>query len=261
MPSSACAINAHVSLSRYTGKERDAESGNDYFGARYYSSNMGRFMSPDWSAKYEPVPYAKLDNPQSLNLYSYVWNNPLARSDPDGHATKCTGSGTSVQCTTTADTPVSANSNLATVQASPEVKAAAEAGKDNVSAQTAPHEKLGFIEPGQGGKLEVKPVVGDPSASANGTSVTVKTPADAVAAIHGHDKNSNGMVDSPSLNRGLGDSQPLTQGLPNATVSNGQVGWHEEINGRLQFSYPQGAVTPAQQVLIQMNLNTEQQKF
>lgn len=46
---------------------------------------MGRFLSPDWSAKIEPVPYAKLDNPQSLNLYSYVWNNPLSRNDPDGH--------------------------------------------------------------------------------------------------------------------------------------------------------------------------------
>ena len=52
----------------FTGKERDTESGLDYFGARYYGSNMGRFMSPDWAAKAEPVPYAKLDNPQSLNL-------------------------------------------------------------------------------------------------------------------------------------------------------------------------------------------------
>jgi len=71
--------------SRYTGKERDTESGNDYFGARYYASSMGRWLSPDWSAKVMPVPYAKLDNPQSLNLYSYVWNNPLSRNDPDGH--------------------------------------------------------------------------------------------------------------------------------------------------------------------------------
>jgi hypothetical protein len=46
---------------------------------------MGRFMSPDWSAKQEPVPYAKLDNPQSLNLYAYVLNNPLDKTDPDGH--------------------------------------------------------------------------------------------------------------------------------------------------------------------------------
>jgi RHS repeat-associated protein len=74
-----------ICSSRSTGKERDAESGNDYFGARYYASSMGRFMSPDWSAKVMPVPYAKLDNPQSLNLYSYVWNNPLSRNDPTGH--------------------------------------------------------------------------------------------------------------------------------------------------------------------------------
>jgi len=74
----------------FTGKERDTESGNDYFEARYYSSAMGRFMSPDWAAKEEPIPYAQMDNPQSLNLYSYVWNNPMDRIDPDGHWT-CTG--------------------------------------------------------------------------------------------------------------------------------------------------------------------------
>lgn len=69
-----------------TAKERDAESGNDYFGARYYASTMGRFLSPDWSAKVAPVPYAKLDDPQSLNLYAYVRNNPLNRADADGHS-------------------------------------------------------------------------------------------------------------------------------------------------------------------------------
>jgi len=72
--------------SRSTGKERDTESGNDYMFARYYNSATGRFLSPDWDAKGDdPVPYAKLDNPQSLNLYSYVYNNPLLRADPDGH--------------------------------------------------------------------------------------------------------------------------------------------------------------------------------
>src|SRR6185312_11591274 len=69
----------------YTQHERDTETNNDYFGARYYSSDAGRFLSPDWSANVEPVPYAKLDDPQSLNLYDYVEGNPLASVDPDGH--------------------------------------------------------------------------------------------------------------------------------------------------------------------------------
>ena len=75
----SCVHSCASTASRYTGKERDTESGLDYFGARYYASNIGRFMSPDWGAKEEPVQYAKLDNPQSLNLYAYVLNNPLAR--------------------------------------------------------------------------------------------------------------------------------------------------------------------------------------
>ena len=83
--SAACASDVRFAPSLSTGKERDSESGNDYFGARYYASTMGRWLSPDWSAKVEPVPYAKLDNPQSFHLYSYVGNNPLSRFDIDGH--------------------------------------------------------------------------------------------------------------------------------------------------------------------------------
>ena len=70
---------------QFTGKERDSETGLDYFGARYFSSAQGRFTSPDWSAVPQPVPYADLTDPQTLNLYSYVRNNPLRRADPDGH--------------------------------------------------------------------------------------------------------------------------------------------------------------------------------
>ncbi len=71
--------------SRCTGKERDSESGLDEFGARYYSSSLGRFMIADWAAKPTAVPYANFGNPQSLNLYSYVENNPTTVGDPDGH--------------------------------------------------------------------------------------------------------------------------------------------------------------------------------
>ena len=70
----------------FTGTRCDAESQLDYFGARYYTDTLGRFMSPDWSATPEPVPYAKLTNPQSLNLYAYGQNNPVGAVDADGHA-------------------------------------------------------------------------------------------------------------------------------------------------------------------------------
>jgi RHS repeat-associated protein len=70
---------------KFTGKERDAETNNDDFGARYYSSQFGRWISPDWSAIPAPVPYANLSNPQTLNLYAMVHDNPETFADLDGH--------------------------------------------------------------------------------------------------------------------------------------------------------------------------------
>jgi RHS repeat-associated protein len=70
---------------KFTGKERDPETGVDYFFARYYSSALGRFLTPDWSATPVAVPYADFGDPQSLNLYAYVRNNPIAKADAEGH--------------------------------------------------------------------------------------------------------------------------------------------------------------------------------
>jgi RHS repeat-associated protein len=80
MRSESCASIACFPPSHFTGKERDSESGNDYFGARYYASSMGRWLSPDPTQLY----YADPMNPQSFNLYSFVINNPLVNIDPDG---------------------------------------------------------------------------------------------------------------------------------------------------------------------------------
>jgi RHS repeat-associated protein len=72
---------------KFNGKERGeaSEGGLDNFGARSYSSVIGRWMTPDWSDEPSPVPYAKLTDPQSLNLYSYVTDDPLSHTDLDGH--------------------------------------------------------------------------------------------------------------------------------------------------------------------------------
>jgi RHS repeat-associated protein len=72
---------------KFTGKERDSETGLDYFGARYYSNGLGRWVSADWSPTPVPLPYADFGDPQSLNLYTYVRNSPTMKVDPDGHDT------------------------------------------------------------------------------------------------------------------------------------------------------------------------------
>lgn len=70
---------------KFQGKELDDETGLYNFGARYYSPSLGRYMSPDWSSRPVPVPFADLSNPQTLNLYSYGKNNPTTIADKDGH--------------------------------------------------------------------------------------------------------------------------------------------------------------------------------
>jgi RHS repeat-associated protein len=64
---------------KFIGKERDSESGLDYFGARYYGSALGRWTIPD-----EAFADQHPEDPQSWNLYGYVRNNPLRRVDVDG---------------------------------------------------------------------------------------------------------------------------------------------------------------------------------
>jgi RHS repeat-associated protein len=70
---------------KFSGKERDSESQLDYFGARYYSNAFGRFLTPDWAATPESVPWAEFDDPQTLNLYGYVRGLPTTRFDAEGH--------------------------------------------------------------------------------------------------------------------------------------------------------------------------------
>jgi RHS repeat-associated protein len=82
-------INNDSNHYKFTGKERDNETGLDYFGARYYSNGLGRWISADWSATPIPVPYADFEDPQTLNLYSYVRNLPTTRADADGHCPTC----------------------------------------------------------------------------------------------------------------------------------------------------------------------------
>jgi len=72
----------------YAGKEKD-DSGLYYYGARYYDADSGRFISPD------PIS-GKIGNPQSLNKYAYVLNNPNKYVDPSGMQTEQRPDATSI---------------------------------------------------------------------------------------------------------------------------------------------------------------------
>jgi hypothetical protein len=77
--SGATVGSSDVTTAKFTGKERDSETGLDFFGARYFSSAQGRFTSAD-------VPFAgqQVEDPQSWNMYAYGRNNPLLYTDPTG---------------------------------------------------------------------------------------------------------------------------------------------------------------------------------
>gem|GEM_PF-3429873 len=64
----------------FTGKPRDSETGLDYFGARYYSSSLSRWLSADQITDLK----RNIENPQRWNFYTYALNNPLKYIDPDG---------------------------------------------------------------------------------------------------------------------------------------------------------------------------------
>jgi RHS repeat-associated protein len=103
---------------KFTGKERDSESGNDYFEARYFGSSMGRFMTPDplpWLGWQNPSEESTeeekeeahkkfedwIGNPQNLNMYAYALNNPLRYTDPTGMSGCQAGDKTFSTCTIT----------------------------------------------------------------------------------------------------------------------------------------------------------------
>ncbi len=78
-----CSSNAGVAggqTRKFTGKERDQETGYDYFGARYYAARTGRFATIDPVYTWQE----NLEDPQRWNRYASVRNNPLRYTDPDG---------------------------------------------------------------------------------------------------------------------------------------------------------------------------------
>ncbi len=198
----------------------------------------------------------------NFNRYNYAGNNPYKFTDPDGRAKSCANN----QCVITADSFNPAKSTGQTAVASPDLRAAGQAAVPQFTVKSGSKESLGFFTPDANGKPVAQPAQSVTTTNNSvGATVAAVIPKNAMGVIHGHidggPNQSNGMVDAPKLNGGYGDTQALRSGMPTATVSQGQVGWHEINNGQLQFSYSQGAMTNGQERQIQRNLNQEQKLF
>jgi RHS repeat-associated protein len=170
----------------FTQKERDNESGNDYLGARYYASSMGRFMSPDdfWKD-------TNLSDPQSWNKYAYARNNPLRFIDPTGTtATEkktCSQDGKSCNIQITASIAIYADpkSRIDTAAAAKTIKGNIEAawkgdfkGDDGIKYTVSTHVDVQVVDNKAAGEASgaqnvIELVKGSSNASANEDS-TIK---------------------------------------------------------------------------------------
>jgi RHS repeat-associated protein len=152
-----------VNPMHFTGKQRDPESGDDHFGARYYGSTTGRFMQTD-PVTATPV---HIINPQRWNMYAYGMNNPLSYIDPDGRDV--------IAVNFTKEVPLGGHEGIISVQA-------------DGSAQYARFGPLHSSSPGDQGKVDVQPLSSVRFRSDGlPTDASYKQIASQVAKIEGQD--------------------------------------------------------------------------
>ena len=208
--------NPDIESMKFTGKERDAETGMDFFLARYYSSSQGRFTSPDefkggfldaftGQAEFQPgpLPYADLSDPQTLNKYTYVRNNPLQYTDPNGHCVwdLCIGEGAAVYAAGAAT--VTAAAYLMTPQGKESARAAIEGtgllinrAADAISSLFTKSDS----KPGTLGKPDHQQTVKEEGERVNGqTEVPIPTPGGAKEGRRAEAVGTNPQTGTPEI--------------------------------------------------------------
>lgn len=215
--------------SRSTGKERDQESGLDYFGARYYGSALGRFTSPD-PAK---IDLRHLTNPQKWNKYAYTINNPLRYFDPDGFEEMDVQFRAFIQQKTVSD-PIGrqfAGDNRSFTSA----QNVSSRTSITVRIETDPNIRPGnpiisVTQPGMAGTTH--------QVDANGNVIAQKTATAGLPTVAGgRDANGNATLRFSQDTKNPLEPQALTPGISaNLNVTVGQSGNWADVTGNLSMS-------------------------
>lgn len=184
---------------RFTGHERDGNTGMDYMLARYYGSNVARFTSPDPAGASEKT----LTRPQRWNKYGYVLNNPLVLFDPNGEE--------AVQVT------VRAFIEESTFQYPPSIGPIWSGdGRSFSTAPDASHRAQVVLTIETDPTISALPLVGDPVGSSSGSSVdfglfTLEATADVITEVSFNFRDSAGDSVVGFL---MSSADPLVPGAP-----------------------------------------------
>jgi RHS repeat-associated protein len=233
---------------QYAGRRFDPESGLYYYRARYYSPQLGRFLQTD------PVGYK-----DDLNLYAYVGNDPLDKTDPTG--TLCDKAGTF--CTADTYKPLVRARVDVTHETNMDAAVVAHAGDyQKPTKQGGEPTGTGMsngTESGGGGTVTRTDSRPGETSTARTAALSPKDVWGKDAVVHGHLDGK--VTDEPTANKGYGDTQSLKLGVPTYTVEGKRVGVHDAPGGQLRFQMIKGVMTPTEMKDVQRNLNREQELF